>query len=295
MTLLKTGANVLIEADELARLRDSGAHLVLLDARFDRERPDTTPTAETRRIPGAILVDLTTEVYGRPSRTAGARPLPDIADLEARARNWGINQHSVVVVYDDTSGTQAARLWWTLRWAGVTAARLLNGGLQAWRAAGLPTTTEPAHPPKGDIKLEPVASLALDADAAARIAKDGVLLDARGHAAYLGGPAQHGKAPTGHIPGAVSAPTTDHVGSDGRFKSTQDLRARFIALGVTPGVKVGVYCGSGNAAAHTAAALASIGIETALYVGSWSAWSADPARPVAIGAEPQPVPAAAAD
>jgi thiosulfate/3-mercaptopyruvate sulfurtransferase len=93
------------------------------------------------------------------------------------------------------------------------------------------------------------------------------------------------KPATGHIPGAISAPSAATVGSDGRFKSTEDLRALFAGLGADGSGPIGVYCGSGNAASHELAALYAVGIAAPLYVGSWSAWTGDPARPVARGPE----------
>jgi thiosulfate/3-mercaptopyruvate sulfurtransferase len=127
----------------------------------------------------------------------------------------------------------------------------------------------------------------LDAAAAARLARSGVLLDARAGERYRG--EQEPVDPVaGHIPGAVSAPTAANVGPDGRFRSAAELRARFAGLGVTgagPG-ETGAYCGSGVTAAHEVLALALAGLPAALYPDSWSGWVTDPARPVATGPEP---------
>ena len=122
----------------------------------------------------------------------------------------------------------------------------------------------------------------IDAEAAAALARQSRLFDARPRASYVGDP---GKAGTGHIPGAIHAPAGDTI-AEGRFKSNDDLRACFSRLGASEAASIGVYCGSGNAAAHAIAAMSAIGLTPALYVGSWSAWSADPARPVATGPEP---------
>jgi thiosulfate/3-mercaptopyruvate sulfurtransferase len=122
----------------------------------------------------------------------------------------------------------------------------------------------------------------LDADEAAALAKQSRLFDARPRAAYAGDPA---KAGTGHIPGAIHAPAGDTI-VDGKFRSNDDLQTRFSSLGADGSAKIGVYCGSGNAAAHAVAAMNAVGLNPALYVGSWSAWSADPSLPVATGAEP---------
>ena len=118
------------------------------------------------------------------------------------------------------------------------------------------------------------------------MAREGVLLDARGKGAYVGGPVEPGKPATGHIPGALLASSTANVGPDGLFKPHDDLCASFAQIGADGSRSVGVYCGSGNAAAHALAALHSAGVDAVLYVGSWSEWSADPKRPVATGPEP---------
>jgi thiosulfate/3-mercaptopyruvate sulfurtransferase len=271
-----------ITVAELATSVAAKRSVVLLDVRDKADPPTDRPL-----IPGAIPVYLATDLSGPASPRAGSRPLPDIADLQTKARQWGINADSLVVVYDDSTGAQAGRAWWTLRWAGVDNVRLLGGGLTAWTAAGKQAAKEPAAVSSpGNITLSPDHMPTLDADQAARLAGDGVLLDARGRAAYVGAPTEAGKPPTGHIPGAISAPSAESIAADGHFKSTEDLRARFAGLGVDGAQPVGVYCGSGNSASHLIAGLSAIGIDAPLYVGSWSAWSTDPARPVATGAEP---------
>src|SRR5262249_50249646 len=159
-----------------------------------------------------------------------------------------------------------------------------DGGFQAWTAAGLPQSNHIAARAgsAGDAVLIPGCMPTIDADEAANLAKRSKLLDARASRAYVGDPDQSG---TGHIPGAIHAPSGDNV-ADGKFRPSDDLRARFARLGVDGSRNVGVYCGSGNAAAHEIAAIHAVGLEAALYVGSWSAWSADPSRPVATGPAP---------
>jgi thiosulfate/3-mercaptopyruvate sulfurtransferase len=112
-----------------------------------------------------------------------------------------------------------------------------------------------------------------------------VLLDARAGERYRG-EVEPMDPRAGHVPGAVSAPTTENLTVDGTFRPAADLAERFAGLGVAPGTTVGVYCGSGVTAAHEVAALAVAGIDAALWPGSWSQWSADPARPAATGPEP---------
>ena len=125
----------------------------------------------------------------------------------------------------------------------------------------------------------------LDADGAAGLARGGVLLDARTAERYRG-EAEPVDPVAGHIPGALSAPVSGSMSSDGRFRSPAELAERFAALGVMAGRPAGAYCGSGVTAAHEVLALALAGVPAALYVGSWSGWIADPGRPVATGPEP---------
>ena len=274
-------ARILITAHDLAARLKAPESLILLDVQDEKASARERPL-----IPHALATFLDTDFSGAPSKRAGKRPLPEIADLQAKARSWGMKPDSLVVVYDDKGGAQASRAWWTLRWAGFDNVRILDGGLQAWLAEGHPIAQDPAPAPGGGtVNLSPGHLRTIEADEAAANAREGVLLDTRGRAAYLGAPQEPGKPATGHIPGALSAPATDALADDGRFKSSQDLRADFAALGADGAQPIGVYCGSGNAAAHSIAALSAAGLEAALYVGSWSAWSADPARPAAIGEE----------
>jgi thiosulfate/3-mercaptopyruvate sulfurtransferase len=273
--------------DLLAELRAEPEGLVLLDVRWalgdDRGREKYLEG----HLPGAVYVDLDTELSGPASPAEGRHPLPSVQALQAAARRWGISAGSRVLVYDAGPGTAAARAWWLLRWAGVTDVRLLDGGLDAWVAAGGRLETGEVRPEPGDVVLRPGALPTLDADDAAALAAsgDGVLLDARAAERYRG-EVEPVDPRAGHVPGAVSAPTAANLGADGRFLPADALRARFAGLGATGARPIGVYCGSGVTAAHEVAALASIGVDAALYPGSWSQWSSDPTRPAATGPDP---------
>jgi thiosulfate/3-mercaptopyruvate sulfurtransferase len=191
-----------------------------------------------------------------------------------------------VVVYDDSGGQAAARAWWLLGWAGVDDVRILDGGLGAWTRAGHPLETgEIVAPAAGDVVLRGGGRAVLGIDEAASLARDGLLLDARAAERYRG-EVEPIDPRAGHIPGAVSAPTSENLAPDGRFLDPAVLRARFERLGAPHAAAIGVYCGSGVSATHEIAALALAGFEAALFPGSWSAWSADPERPAAVGAEP---------
>jgi thiosulfate/3-mercaptopyruvate sulfurtransferase len=273
-------SKTLIAAGELARLLDDKTPVILLDVLDEAgAAPDDRP-----KLPGALSVSLATDFSAKPTPAAGRRPLPEIAELQIKARAWGIRSDSLVVAYDNASGAQAARAWWTLRWAGLTNVRLLDGGYGAWIAAGRPASNH--HVTRaaaaGDVVLTAGHMPTIEADEAAALAKQSKLLDARPRAAYVGDPAKPG---TGHIPGAIHAPAGDNI-ADGKFRSNDDLHARLCSLGADGSGNIAVYCGSGNAAAHAVAAMSAAGLKPALYVGSWSAWSADPSSPVATGTEP---------
>jgi thiosulfate/3-mercaptopyruvate sulfurtransferase len=282
---------VLVDAEALAAELAGEQPPVLLDVRWALGDPHGREHHREGHIPGAVYVDLDTELAAHSTdATQGRHPLPDVAELQAAARRWGIRAGRPVVVHDATGGLAAARAWWLLRWAGLTDVRLLDGGLAAWTAAGRPLETGPGpEPDPGDVELSGGHLPVLDADGAAALARTGLLLDARAAERYRG-EVEPIDPRAGHIPGAVSAPTGDNLAPDGRFRRADELKARFAELGPAAKVggagEVGVYCGSGVTAAHQIAALATIGVDAALYPGSWSAWSSDPERPLATGPEP---------
>ncbi len=276
-------ARTLISVDDLSGRLAAGSGVILLHVRDE----DTGKPIEGGVIPGALDVYLATDFSGAPTKAGGKRPLPDIKTFEANARKWGVKPDSLVVVYDDTSGAQASRAWWTFRWGGFDNVRILDGGTVAWKAAGRALADLPASAPGGGtVSMTSGNMPTIEADDAQTLAREGVLLDARGKAAYVGAPAEPGKPAAGHIPGAILAPSAGNIGPDALFKPHEELCVSFSELGADGSRRVGVYCGSGNAAAHKIAALHAAGVEAALYVGSWSAWSADPDRPVATGTEP---------
>ncbi|MFI5800435.1 sulfurtransferase [Streptomyces sp. NPDC051677] len=282
--------NAIITASELAGDLAGENPPVVLDVRWQLSvaKAAGEPSFDGRaaylsgHVPGAVYVDLDRELAGAPGGR-GRHPLPDLAEFGAAMRRAGVSSDRPVVVYDGGQGWAAARAWWLLRWTGHPDVRVLDGGLPSWQgdlSVDVPARVE------GDFEPEPGVDGLLDADGAAALARSGVLFDARAGERYRG-EAEPIDRVGGHIPGAVSAPTNDNVAPDGRFLGAEDLKARFKALGAADGAEVGVYCGSGVSGAHEVLALAVAGIPAALYVGSWSEWSADPARPVAVGPDPQ--------
>ncbi|MFG2773521.1 sulfurtransferase [Streptomyces sp. NPDC048350] len=275
----------IITAGELASDSAGARRPVLLDVRWQLGGPPGLPDYEAGHIPGAVYVDLDTELAGPPG-SGGRHPLPDPEVFGTAMRRAGVSADTPVVVYDGGLGWGAARAWWLLRWTGHTDVRVLDGGLGAWTAAGHELSKETPSPEPGDFAPHPSEVGLLDADGAAALARSGLLLDARAAERYRGD-VEPIDPVGGHIPGAVSAPTTENVDEDGRFLPAGALADRFTALGARQDGAVGVYCGSGVSGAHQVLALAIAGIPSALYAGSWSEWSNDPARPVAKGPDPQ--------
>ncbi|WP_093798622.1 sulfurtransferase [Streptomyces sp. Wb2n-11] len=274
--------NAIITAAELAS-QPTGERLpVLLDVRYQMGGPHGRAAYEAGHIPGAVFVDLEAELAGPPG-SGGRHPLPDVEDFGAVMRRAGVRHDTPVVVYDGGQGWAAARAWWMLRWAGHQDVRVLDGGLAAWTG---PVESEAPAPAAGDFRPAPGAVALLDADAAAELARTGLLLDARAAERYRG-EVEPIDPVAGHIPGAVSAPTMENVGPDGRLLPAPELAARFTSLGAGEARAVGVYCGSGVSAAQQVLALDVAGIPAALYVGSWSEWCADASRPVATGPDPR--------
>ncbi|MEZ7006589.1 sulfurtransferase [Streptomyces sp. AD55] len=278
--------NAIVSAPGLAGALAGPRPPVLLDVRWQLTTAGAPPfdgraAYEAGHIPGAVYVDLDRELAGPPG-AGGRHPLPGLDAFGAAMRRAGVSAGRPVVAYDGGPGWAAARAWWMLRWTGHPDVRVLDGGLTAWDG---PLATGATVPEPGDFTPEPGGRGLLDADGAAALARSGVLLDARAGERYRG-EAEPIDPVGGHIPGAVSAPTTENVTEGGTFRPAGELRDRFRELGAAEGTEVGVYCGSGVSGAHEVLALAVAGIPAALYVGSWSQWSADPARPVAVGPDP---------
>jgi thiosulfate/3-mercaptopyruvate sulfurtransferase len=267
----------LVSAGQLAAELAGPDAPTLLDCRWTLAGGADRDGYERGHLPGAVFVDLDRDLSAPPGR-GGRHPLPDPAALSAAMRRAGVRGDRPVVAYDQGEPGGAARAWWLLGWFGHPDARVLDGGLPAWVAAGLPLATGDPEPEPGDFTARPGGRWLLDAAGAADLAAAGVLLDARAPARYQG--LEEPVDPVaGHIPGARNAPLPDLL-------QGQALSRRLADLGVGEGVPVGAYCGSGVVAAHLVLALEAAGVPAALYAGSWSDWITDPSRPVATGPDP---------
>lgn len=273
----------LIDVSELARQLDDRPKPTLLDVRWRLSGPPGVDDYRAGHIPGAVFADLDRDLSGEPG-PLGRHPLPDPDAFQAAMRSYGVRAGGHVVVYDGSDATAAARAWWLLRYFGHERVRVLDGGYRAWREAGHPVTDEEPQTEPGDFAARPGGMPVLDADEALRLARSGLLLDARAPERYRG-ENEPVDPVAGHVPGAVNAPAAGNVDAAGRFLAPSALRERFDSLGAADAVDVGAYCGSGVTAAHEVLALTLAGLPAKLYVGSWSNWVADPSRPVATGEE----------
>src|SRR5215207_7084869 len=267
----------LVSAGQLAAELAGPAPPAVLDCRWELAGGADRAGYDRAHLPGAVFVDLDRDLSGPPG-AGGRHPLPRPEAFQAVMRRAGARQDRPVVAYDQGEPGGAARAWWLLGWFGHPDARVLDGGLPAWVAAGLPLATGDPEPEPGDFTARPGGRWLLDAAGAAELAAAGVLLDARAPARYQG-LEEPVDSVAGHIPGARNAPLPDLL-------QGQALHRRLADLGVGEGGPVGAYCGSGVVAAHLVLALEAAGVPAALYAGSWSDWITDPSRPVATGPEP---------
>jgi thiosulfate/3-mercaptopyruvate sulfurtransferase len=283
---MTSSESVLISAAELAELLGSSQPPVVADVRWTLGGPPGKPDFEASHIPGAVWVDLETQLAGPPG-VGGRHPLPTVAVFERAMRDIGVCEDSLVVAYDAATSQAASRLWWLLTDAGHRDVRVLNGGLAAWSAAGLPTASGPGSPPPcGDFVAHPGHRRQLSAaEISARLGTPDAptLVDVRAAERYSG-ESEPIDPVAGHIPGAINLPATANLRPDGRILPPAEIARLYAAAGGSEGAVL--YCGSGITAAHSLLALESAGLTAAIYPGSWSDWIRDSNRPVATGTDP---------
>ena len=262
-------------------------HWVVVDCRFDLQQPKAGRVAYVdTHIPGARYADLNKDLSSPPTSKSGRHPLPDPNILAAKLGQWGIQQQTQVVAYDASGGAIAGRLWWLLRWLGHDAVAVLDGGWQAWQAAGFALQQDfPLMQPTQFItKLQP--HLVLETAAVQQGLGDNTitLLDARGRARYAG-EVEPLDPVAGHVPGAMNRPFEQNLTAQGVFLPGDELRAQFAGYASNP-QQVVHMCGSGITACHNLLAMEVAGLRgSRLYAGSWSEWIRDPARKVKKGDE----------
>ncbi|HNM11776.1 MAG TPA: sulfurtransferase [Mycobacterium sp.] len=280
-------SDVLITAEDLMARLAAGEAVSILDVRWQLSEPDGSTAYRQGHIPGAVYVSLEDELSDHSVTGRGRHPLPTGQAVAAAACRWGLRQGVPVVVYDDWNRAGSARAWWVLTAAGLPGVRILDGGLAAWRSAGGALDTDVPQPPPGDVTVphEDLYAGALPTLTAEQVAaRVGTLLDARAPERFRGDVEPVDRV-AGHIPGARNLPSTSVLDDDGSFLSGAELDAVLSVAGISDAAGAGVYCGSGITAAVVVAALAAAGRHPALFPGSWSQWSSDPAHPVAVGPE----------
>ncbi|SIQ00546.1 sulfurtransferase [Solilutibacter tolerans] len=275
---------------DVASLADAteGNDIVLLDCRSVLTDPDAGARIYAQgHLPGAFHANLERDLSDMSQLGQGRHPWPRAEDLARTLSRWGITPHTQVVAYDADNGMYASRAWCLLRMIGHERIAVLDGGLKAWQAAGLPIQIEAPSlhdavaPYPGDFAY---GRLFDHDDVAAHVEHGGLLVDARAPERFRGEVEPIDKT-AGHVPGAVNRPFMANLAEDGRFKSRDELFAEFAELlgGRTPSDMVAM-CGSGVTACHHLLAMAHAGLQGAkLYKGSWSGWISDSARPIATG------------
>jgi thiosulfate/3-mercaptopyruvate sulfurtransferase len=279
----------LITAQELAARLDDPA-IRIVDVRWALGAPDAGRERYAEaHIPGAIFLDLETDLSDPAVEDRGRHPLPDPRAFAERLGRAGIGDEHFVVAYDDAGGTVAARLWWMLDDLGHAAVAVLDGGVDAWLAAGLPVTTAVPEPPAAALHLRDRWTRVTDRPALKARLGSVVLLDGRAPERYRG-ETEPVDPVAGHIPTARSGPVLDNLGGAGTFLEPGALRARFADLGAAGKAEVVTSCGSGVNACHHALAMRVAGLPAPiLYEGSYSDWSRA-GEPVATGPEPGEAP-----
>lgn len=287
----------LIDVSELSALlakTQPPSRLVLIDCRFDLAQPEWGHEAYQREhLPGAIYLSLDTDLSAPLTGSNGRHPLPSPQHFAATLTRIGVSNESLVVAYDQGVAMMAARLWWMLRWVGCRNVRVLDGGLAAWQAAGLPLSDSSSDLAKAqksaeaepfELSLQPDMLRSADQVLQALDRDDQILLDARAEERFRG-EVEPLDPVAGHIPGALNRPFMQNLLPDGKFKPALQLKREFEALlQGRPATHLVHQCGSGVSAAVNMLAMEVAGLTgSSLYAGSWSEWASDPSRPVATG------------
>ena len=284
----------LISVAQLQALQASGTPLMVFDCSCDLMQPEVGARQfADKHIPGALYADLNNALSakGDPAVTGavsgGRHPLPRREVFAQWLGSVGFTPAMQAVVYDRQGANYCGRLWWMLKWLGHANVAVLDGGWQAWEAAGSAVESGDVLPVSAS--NYPVAQALSALAAIETVAKQlgssaQTVIDARG-AARFRGEVEPIDPVAGHIPGALNRPFTANLGADGFFKSADVLRQEFLALlGDRDPATVVHHCGSGVSAVPNVLAMEIAGLgTTALFAGSWSEWCSDPSRPVAVG------------
>ncbi len=259
----------------------------VVDCRFTLTDPDAGRRAYAAgHIPGAVYAHLNDDLSAPVRPDSGRHPLPDPERLAEMLGRWGIDNDTQVVVYDDSFGAMAARLWWLMHWLGHEACALLDGGMPKWQREQRPITVDVRAPTPRRFQAQVDDALWVDSGFMTQLVAQGggLIVDARAEERFRG-EVEPLDPVAGHVPGAVNLPFEDNLDLGGTFLSAAELRALYTErLAGTPPDRVIQMCGSGVTACHNLLAMAHAGLPGArLYAGSWSEWITEPSRPVVTG------------
>lgn len=273
--------NTIISVKEAQALLDT-ENCRFIDCRFMlTDKSGGEKLYQTAHIPGAVYAHLNRDLSGKiiPGET-GRHPLPDPEAMAERIGKWGIDSETQVIVYDQSHGGIAARLWWLLRWLGHEKVAVLDGGWAAWQKANAPVSDAAVHIEEKTFTANLQGHLAVGVETIATYYddEDFCLIDARASERYRGEEEPIDPV-AGHIPSALNLPYMENLNGDGLWKSPEELKERFADVGEKGPV---FYCGSGVTACHNILAIKHAGLGDArLYAGSWSDWILDEEREVA--------------
>ncbi|HNQ04027.1 MAG TPA: sulfurtransferase [Thiobacillaceae bacterium] len=272
-------------ADLAQHLDDPG--WIVFDCRFTLTDPEGGRRLyEKNHIPGARYVHLDDDLSAPITESTGRHPLPDPQTFADKVCAWGVGVNKQVVVYDDSFGAMAVRLWWMLRWLGHPGVALLDGGFPKWQREQRPLTTALPDVRKANCACLPEPSHIAGMDDVMHACRSGdaLLIDARPDRRFTG-EFEPLDTVAGHIPGSINWPFEENLDIDGTFLPPEALRENYQALlrGRAPWQVIHT-CGSGVTACHNLLAMEIAGLPgSRLYPGSWSEWIRDPSRPVATG------------
>ena len=276
----------LVSTDELFRHLNDPAWVVF-DCRFVLGNPHLGHNHYLEgHVPDALYADLNKDLSSPVTPTSGRHPLPSTKNLVARLRDWGVNNNTQVVVYDDVRGSIAGRMWWLLRYMGHPETAVLDGGFEKWRDENRPLESGETVPTgTGNFSGKPNDSMFITTEELERVFRkdDTVVIDARTPERYSD-EKESVDSKGGHIPGSINHPLQTNLDANGCFRSAAELRESYAGLRRQNTIH---SCGSGVTACHNLLAMEIAGLSgSRLYVGSWSEWIRSPGRPCTTGKEP---------
>ena len=284
----------IISAAELQELQDSGSPTMVFDCSFDLSQADAgNQMFEASHLPGAVYAHLDTDLSAKGDRrftgacSGGRHPLPSRESFATWLGQTGFGNHMQAIVYDRQGSSFSGRLWWMLKWLGHERVAVLDGGLQAWQAAGgavVPGKSQVQAPTEFSLSPALLALVSVETVLSHLGKPHQTVIDARAVPRFRGD-IEPLDPVAGHIPGALNRPFSNNITADGFFKPKEELRHAFEELlGTRPPEHIVHHCGSGVTAIPNILAMEIAGLgSTALFAGSWSEWCSDPNRPVAKG------------